>query len=90
MYAARNPRARQSNRCSRYSGIVVIRPSRYFGRNQRATITSVIAAIHSYEAMASPKSTPAPAIPTKCSVEMLLAIRLIPISHQGRFLPARK
>ena len=64
---------------------------RKYGRNANATTTSVIAAIHSYEAMASPTFDAAfPLIPTNCSVEMLAAMSENPMSHHVRSRPARK
>ena len=51
---------------------------------------SVIAAIHSYDAMARPSRKPDPDIPINCSAEMFDAIRDAPMAHHGSDLPARK
>ena len=60
------------------------------GRKYFPTISKVSAAIHSYEAMASPKLNPEPDMPMNCSAEMLAAINEAPMAHHGRDLLARK
>ena len=50
----------------------------------------VMAAIHSYDAIASPNAKPEPDIPINCSAEILAAINDEPITHQGSDLPAKK
>ena len=78
-------------RYSRNSGIVYTPPFSSLGRKQKATTTSVIAASHSYPAMAMPTQlADLPDIPTNCSGEMLAAIREKPTSHQVRPRPAKK
>ena len=78
------------NRFSTNSGIVYNFFSIKMGRKYFPTIISVIAAIHSYEAMAKPKAKPEPDIPINCSAEILAAINDAPMAHQGRDLPAKK
>ena len=60
------------------------------GRKYFPTTRRVIAAIHSYEAIARPKAKPEPDIPMNCSAEILAAMSDAPIAHQGNDLPARK
>ena len=54
------------------------------------TKISVIAAIHSYDAIANPMAYPDPDIPMICSAEILDAISDAPIAHQGNALEAKK
>jgi len=60
------------------------------GKKNFPTISNVMAAIHSYEAMASPKLNPEPDIPMNCSAEMFAAINEAPIAHHGNDLLAKK
>ena len=70
---------------------MVYRPfSMKMGRKYFPTINKVNAAIHSYEAMASPKLKPEPDIPMNCSAEMFAAISEAPMAHHGSDLLARK
>ncbi len=50
----------------------------------------VMAAIHSYEAMAKPDAKPEPDMPINCSAEILAAINEAPMAHQGKDLLAKK
>ncbi len=78
------------NLCSTNSGIVYIFFSMNIGRKNFPTIMRVIAAIHSYDAMAKPIAKPEPDMPMNCSAEMFAAISDAPIAHQGNDFPARK
>ena len=53
-------------------------------------MSSVRAAIHSYDAIANPKLNPEPDIPMNCSAEMLAAISDAPMAHHGSDLLAKK
>ena len=72
------------------SGIVYNPFSIKMGRKNFPTTNRVIAAIHSYEAIANPSANPEPDIPMNCSAEILAAIKDAPIAHQGSDLPAKK
>ena len=72
------------------SGIVYNPFSIKMGRKNFPTTKSVIAAIHSYEAIAKPRANPDPDIPINCSAEIFAAIKEAPIAHQGSDLPAKK
>ena len=72
------------------SGIVYRPFSINIGRKYLPTTKRVIAAIHSYEAIASPRANPDPDIPINCSADILAAISEAPTAHQGRDLLARK
>ena len=50
----------------------------------------MIAAIHSYEAIAKPRAKPEPDIPINCSAEIFAAISEAPIAHHGKDLLAKK
>ena len=60
------------------------------GKKYFPTMSRVMAAIHSYDAMARPSAKPDPAIPINCSADMFAAIREVPMAHQGSVLPAKK
>ena len=72
------------------SGIVYKPFSIKIGRKYLPTTNKVIAAIHSYEAIANPRANPEPDIPINCSAEMFAAIKEVPTAHQGSDLLARK
>ncbi len=72
------------------SGIVYSPFSIKIGRKYLPTTNRVIAAIHSYEAIANPRAKPEPDIPINCSADMFAAIKEVPTAHQGRDLLARK
>ena len=72
------------------SGIVYSPFSINIGKKYLPTINKVIAAIHSYDAIANPKAKPDPDIPINCSAEMFAAISEAPMAHQGKDLPAKK
>lgn len=60
------------------------------GKKNLPTMIKVMAAIHSYEAIARPMARPDPDIPINCSADIFAAIKEAPIAHQGRDLLARK
>ena len=60
------------------------------GKKYLPTTNSVIAAIHSYEAIAKPRAKPEPDIPINCSAEIFAAIREAPTAHHGNDLLAKK
>ena len=60
------------------------------GKKNFPTISKVMAAIHSYDAMANPRLKPDPDMPMNCSAEIFAAISDAPIAHQGRDLLAKK
>ena len=72
------------------SGIVYNPFSIKIGKKYFPTISKVIAAIHSYDAIANPKAKPDPDMPMNCSAEILAAIKDAPIAHQGKDLLAKK
>ena len=78
------------NRFSTNSGMVYNPFSINMGKKYFPTMIKVIAAIHSYEAIASPNANPDPDIPINCSAEMLAAINDAPMAHHGSDLLARK
>ncbi|CAI8198611.1 MAG: Uncharacterised protein [Flavobacteriaceae bacterium] len=78
------------NLFSTNSGMVYNPFSIKMGRKNFPTMISVMAAIHSYEAMARPSAKPEPDIPMNCSADIFAAINEAPMAHQGRDLPAKK
>ena len=60
------------------------------GKKYFPTTNKVIAAIHSYDAIASPAANPDPFIATNCSAEIFAAINDAPIAHHGKDFPAKK
>ena len=77
-------------RFSTNSGIVYIFFSIKIGKKYLPTIIRVIAAIHSYDAIARPTTNPEPVIPITCSADMFAAINEAPMAHHGNDLPAKK
>ena len=72
------------------SGIVYNPFSIKIGKKYFPTISKVIAAIHSYDAIANPRAKPEPDIPINCSAEIFAAINEAPIAHHGKDFPAKK
>src|SRR5690606_35621652 len=63
------------NLFSTNSGMVYILFSINMGRKYLRTMSKVMAAIHSYVAIANPMANPEPDMPINCSAEMLAAIK---------------
>ena len=78
------------NLFSTNSGMVYNPFSMKIGKKYLPTIINVIAAIHSYEAIAYPDAKPEPDMPINCSAEILAAIKEAPIAHHGNDLLAKK
>ena len=63
---------------------------RNIGAKYHPSNSNIIAANHSKCPTLNPWTEPAPANPTKCSLDILVANNDAPIANHPKFLPARK